>query len=225
MLQPGQWRVLLAAAAGLALCAAARSQTGSAGQSPDPQGGALRQPALEKARPNPTAAAPRRAQAVPAPALYSFFFLHLANLDRFAAAQEAQGKDGRPWRTYEQQAIGLSDDEAATLKRVASECNQALAELGTKARSLAAASRAAQPGGARPDRPGQEPPAELRRLSDTQSSILSSAIAELRTVLGSNTFLKLDRYIQKRIGGSLKVAGARPAQQGNAPEKPAGGAR
>lgn len=57
---------------------------------------------------------------------YESYFEHIAGLDKAAAQLEAQGKDGKPWRTFEQHQTGLTDEEGATLKKIAYDCNQAV---------------------------------------------------------------------------------------------------
>src|ERR1700731_3243915 len=68
-------------------------------------------------------------QQVPPYLIYSFFFLHLDNLDQVALQEEAKGNNGDGWRTHEQRAAQLTDDEGLILKQVAYDCNKAIAEL------------------------------------------------------------------------------------------------
>src|SRR5262245_25001962 len=72
---------------------------------------------------------------------FLFFFQHLANLDAAADAAEAAGNppDASSWRSLDQRAAGLTDQEGAILKQVAYGCNQALRDHDAEVQAAAAA--------------------------------------------------------------------------------------
>lgn len=133
----------------------------------------------------------------PAWVTYHLFFVHLANLDQLADQQDAAGLPAvaTKWRTYEQRAIGLSDTEAAAMKQVAHDCNDAVnsqdATIQTRIQSLRGQYPAAQL--ALPS------PSDLTQLGNDRISIINSYISELQAALSTTTFQKLDSYIQQNF--------------------------
>lgn len=142
-------------------------------------------------------------QQVPAYVLYRFFFLHLANLNQVAAKVEKAGdKEGAAaLRNHEQHAAGLSEEKAAIVNQVASECNQAVAEEDAKIKAAIAAFQAQYPRG---QYLKVQPPAGLLDLQQQRIQIIQSHIDRLHSQLGEESFQRLDAHVQKRFGASIK---------------------
>ncbi len=171
--------------------------------------------------PGGTGTDPGPAPTVPAAVLYRLYFQHLETLDAFAARLEAAGREGGAWRTHEQQAVGLSEEDGASLKQVAHDCLQAVRAVDARAKDVATSFRAANPNGAFRTLP---PPPELAELQDEQTATLSGCMDRLRTALGEDTFQHLDSYIQTRFGASVTQTTENPGPRA-ALRKRVGGAR
>jgi hypothetical protein len=103
---------------------------------------------------------------------------------------------GDGWRTHEQRAAQLNEEEGKILKQMAYDCNKALGNLDEKAKAAVAASRAQDPNGKSVSLPL---PPELVSLQDEQITIINSSVDDLRVKLGTDAFKKLDDYIQTRF--------------------------
>ncbi|MES1243970.1 MAG: Ig-like domain-containing protein [Acidobacteriota bacterium] len=142
------------------------------------------------------------AQAAPPPALevpdrpdpveFDLFFLHLANLDAAADEAEAAGRPAeevKPWRSHDQRAAGLTDEEGAILRQVAGGCRQFLKERDDW-RRLAGTAASQAPAGRKP--------------------IVGSSVDELRARLGEEAFRKLYQYVHAKFGRAIQVSGDSP---------------
>jgi hypothetical protein len=164
----------------------------------------------------PIGSAPVAEQQVPDWVRYRIFFLHLANLDAFAAQQDAAGIDGDAWRSHDWNAAGLSEEEGAILKEVADRCNRTVREHDIKARTAVAAFRSHL---SRGRALSSSPPPELERLRDDRLRIVSSCIERLRSSLPEASFEKLDTYVRTLYHGVVRRSLAPAAAQAPATEQ------
>jgi hypothetical protein len=155
------------------------------------------------ARPSDNGQGAVAAPQVPPYVIYRFFFLHLDDLDQVALQEEARGNSGEGWRSHEERAAQLNEEEGKILKQVAYDCNKALRDLDEKAKATIAASRAQDPNGKSVNLPL---PPELVSLQDEQIAIVNSSVDDLRVKLGADSFKKLDDYIQTRFKTSTQPA-------------------
>jgi hypothetical protein len=118
--------------------------------------------------------------------VFHFFFQHLVNLDAAADAAEAADNtlDASAWRTLDQVAAGLTEQEGTILKGVAYGCIQALQDHDTGVQ-------------ARPIPGGDEPPERMQ--------IVSAAIDQLRTQLGEDVYQTLASYVQETFGPDVEA--------------------
>jgi hypothetical protein len=206
-------RVLTVAALFLAMSAAASGQAGEPNTSQDRASqveqnrDSASQSGTSPAKPSDSSHAANIAPQVPAYVIYRFFFLHLDNLDQVALQEEAKGNNGDGWRTHEQRAARLLDEEGKILKQVAYDCNKAIRELDEKEQSIALAFQSQHPNGESLTLP---PPPELLSLQDEKIAVVSSHISDLRVQLGADAFKKLDDYVQSKFTG---VSPSAPAPQ------------
>jgi hypothetical protein len=135
-------------------------------------------------------------QFVPNYILYHMFFSHVAEVDKYATKMESKGKNEDDFRTADQKAAGLTEEEGAIMKQVSLDCIQALKDNNATMQSehsnnSATASNAAAIAKSQSD----NSPAIVNRID-----IINVHIAELRQRLGDASFAKLDQYIRKLLG-------------------------
>jgi len=143
------------------------------------------------------------AQPISAETRYQFFFMHLATLEKVADELDKKGKDGNLMRGYEAHAAGLNQAEEAVMKRIAFDCNQALAELDQKRAQMVQAFRAQHPDKEYFHTPL---PPEMKQLQQEKITIIQSHMEELKSDLGADMFQKLDAYMQQRMASAISVA-------------------
>jgi len=108
---------------------------------------------------------------------FFFFFRHLASLDAAADDAVAEGNlDASQWKSHDQRAAGLTDEQGVILKAVAYACNQTLSDPTIS-----------------PDRPAG------------RMAIVSAAMSELRSRLGEETFQTLAQYVHASLGPDIEV--------------------
>ncbi len=136
----------------------------------------------------------------PSPSEFLIFFLHLANLD--AAADRALAK-GNPnasaWKSFDQRAAGLTDDQGTIIKEVAYACNQALSDHDAAIQKAAALS-AGEP----TVTISADPP--IGRMD-----IVGAAVEELQSRLGEEVFQTLVSYVHAAFAPGLKEVSVSPA--------------
>ncbi len=204
--------------AGIGLAAAATGQSGTAipegppgrgvapGQSDTPQ-------ASRAATVRADADSPVQQQS-PSWVTYRFFFLHLANLDQVADEQEAVGNEtaANGWRSYEQRAAGLTDEQNTVLKQVANECNRAVRSQDERIRAVLAAFGEQHSGPLRQFRPLETrlaAPPDTTQLLNDRMRLIEGSIDQLRSRLGPDAFAVLDGYVKKSFEST---AGTVPAK-------------
>lgn len=153
--------------------------------------------------------------AAPAPVpvwmVYRSFFLHLAHLDQLADQDQANGnaEGANGWRTFEQQAAGLTDSEAQLMKQVAYSCNDQLKTLDATIQTQITNFRTQYPNGkflTVPIPPG------ISQSFQQKVATVNSCIAQISTDLGAASFQKLDNYVQTHFQPAMQaVPGPAPA--------------
>jgi hypothetical protein len=145
---------------------------------------------------------------VPVPALYRFFFRHLANLDVEANTLDAQGQSGSDLRDYYQTILSLSDQETASLKQNGANCMTAVKQVDQQAWGIIQQLRAPFPGGYIPPGSVAPPPtnAQLTQLTQTRDDVTNSQIQALQTALGPTTFQKVDDYVKAQLASQVSTA-------------------
>src|SRR5829696_1074754 len=124
--------------------------------------------------------------------VYRQFFRHLVALKQRAAETESQGKNGKAFRTYYKDKIGLKDKEASLLDEIATECERETAKVDAKAQRIIEAARARFPNGqiASSDQIPPPPP-ELKKLQRQRDMIVMRARHRLVTNLGAYGFQQI----------------------------------
>jgi len=126
--------------------------------------------------------------------LYDMFFHRLANMERLASQEEAKGRDGNGYRDRYWQAAGLTKEEGTILRETALHCLQALEDLSAYMRAQYA-ERGIEPSNRLELPPGTDSP----RPYETPTEIVNDHVAQLRRLLGDDTFAKLDHYIKEVV--------------------------
>ncbi len=151
--------------------------------------------------------------------IYHFFFLHVVDLDQTGDKVEAEGKNADYYRTLDQKAAGLTDDEGAKVKQVAHDCVQILNEQKAKTEATIEARKAQSETSPR----NLLTKGEMAANMTASNAALDEHIAQLKEILGEESFAKLDAYVKKLIHPQKVSAPASPqGQQINSPA-PAGG--
>lgn len=142
--------------------------------------------------------------AKPAPApehiYYNHLFHHIAFLNKKAADEEAQGRDGSALRTLYQRQMNLSEPQSRALDEVALNCVRAVARQDEKAKRVIDRFRARYPEGRVPT--GEQlppPPPELQLMQEERDLIILRARNRLRGVLGEQVFSRVDRFVKKNV--------------------------
>jgi hypothetical protein len=195
----GDMRVLTVAALFFAMSAAALGQAGEPRTSQVPASQVEHSQTAAGEVQNDQALAD--AQPVPDHIIYLLYFRHLANLDQVAAQREAEGKEGRGWRSHEQRAAGLSEEEGNILKQVAYDCIQAVTEADRKIQNVITNFHAQHPRGEYNRVP---PPPELPQLEKEKTQIINAHIEQLKSLLGEDAFNKLAAHLNRDFKTSVK---------------------
>ena len=154
--------------------------------------------------PVPPSPPPATPSSLPADVLYRAFFRHVEALDQAAAAVESkQGKNGSDLRNYYQRILGLTDQEAAVLKQVASACNHAVQQQDERARNVINAARSQTPRLLASAAAIPAPPAALKQLGEGRTSISTAYLQSLQSSLGSGAATKLDDYVRKKFAPNV----------------------
>src|SRR5437660_12724905 len=147
-------------------------------------------------QPVPVPSAPADTTPAPIWVTYHFFFLHVENLDKVAAEEEAKGKEGAKWRTHDQRAAGLSEEEGKILRQKAHDCNREVNEVDAKFQAGVQ------------DFHGQVPNEQVRKVTplpeldqllQQRIQIINSSVDRLRSMLGEESFQKLDSYVRSNF--------------------------
>lgn len=129
--------------------------------------------------------------ALPEDVRYRLFFRYVAHLEAFAADLEMKGdaKAAAAWRAVLQRRAGLSEQEGAVMKRIASDAIQALAANEAQLKPALATFRAQRLDAK------SAPPQEIKQLQAARREIVTSHVEQLKEQLGEVAFKKLDAYV------------------------------
>src|SRR5579859_547863 len=151
--------------------------------------------------------------------IYEFYFTHVTNLEEAADEEEKQmtekketadGSNVSPWRTHEQRTVGLTDDEAKTLREVALDCKSALKVQEQKMAVFRDEYRTQHP-----ERLADPQPApEYVQLWEERTQIIKDHIEQLKLSLGDSTFQKLDEYVKREFAPDIKKVTSPASTQG-----------
>src|SRR5260370_24296938 len=109
--------------------------------------------------------------------------MHVGHVEQAADEQEKKHKESEAaaWRTHEQHAVDLSDDEAKTLKEVALDCNRALKDQHQKMDAFRNNYHSQHPAYV-------HPPPENTPLSHETIQIISNHINQLKQRRSDSSF-------------------------------------
>jgi hypothetical protein len=138
---------------------------------------------------------------------YESYFEHIAVLDKAATQLEAKGKDGKPWRAFEQHQTGLTDEEGSTLKKTAYDCNQAVKEIDEKFQKVKTDFHSQHPS----DFYRYQRPPELEQLWADRQQVIEFHINELRRGLSEESFQRLDSHVHSIYGVTKRVGRPSPS--------------
>lgn len=166
---------------------------------------------------------------VPPQVIYEAMFRHLAWLNEKAAEVEKQGQDGSVYRNRYKASASLTDQEAQTLNRVASETLNEVKKIDARAKEIVDAMHAK---GTKLEagQPLPELPAELPELQKERDAIVLAGYAKLRAGFGAERFVGFETFVKEQVASGVKPISSlpRPASGRRMPKlfEPAGkGAR
>jgi hypothetical protein len=142
---------------------------------------------------------------VPPQVAYRQLFHQVALFKRKADERRAQGQDDSFLRTFHKRQAKLSDEQAEALDKIASDCEDEVAQMDAQARRIVASFREQhakdklKPGEAPPP-----PPAELKGMQQQRDQIVLKAREQLRAAFGEAEFQRLDQYVQQEIAGRIR---------------------
>jgi hypothetical protein len=198
----------LALLCALTLCAGALALSGDlptrgqtpAGGPPPPA------PALgTKESPSPSRA--------PEHVVYAQFFRHAKALREKAGDEERRGRNGRALRSHYKDKMGLKDEHARALDRIADDFEAEAGRLDARAKRLIDDARARFPGGVVP--PGASlppPPPELKQLQRRRDMAVMRARHQLRAALGEHGFKQVDDYLKLNFAPNVRPAQPAPRE-------------
>ncbi len=143
--------------------------------------------------------------------IYGAFFRHVLALEDAAVQHDKEGRNGNEVRAYYQNVMKLTDAEAATVKKIARDCQNAADELEVKARKVIDAAWAPYPGHRVPV--GVKPPAlpdELRQLERERIETIKTYVQKMETALGPATFRKVDAHVQRVLAKRISIVPIAP---------------
>jgi len=125
---------------------------------------------------------------------------------------ERKGGDGRGLRSYYKDKARLSDDQALTLDRVATDCEREVASVDAKASKIIMAVRQ-RAQASHSFSAGTVPslPPELTAMQEQRNSIILHAREKLRKALGEEAFRQLDGFIKVDAERNAKPVQLQPA--------------
>lgn len=143
-------------------------------------------------------------------------------MDAAAAKSDAAGQPGGSLaRGWYQSILLLTDADAATLKRSASQCNQALDQHQQTAQPAIAAVQA-QLTVLSPTAP---PPPQLVALEQQRTAISNTCIQNLQAALGNKKFRDIDVFVRTKFAQKVSSVPPPNAPFANIPIVRAGGGK
>jgi hypothetical protein len=146
-----------------------------------------------KPAPSPTA---RQVERPSLQHVYMHFFLYQNHLDKAAAAHEVQGKDGSWLRDHFQQQLGFTSAQFAIVRATGVRLESELKELGSEAKTIAEADRAARR--ENPETP-RVPDPRLKDLTKQREDLLQREIDGLNQELGPERAAKLQDFLHNHF--------------------------
>ena len=143
---------------------------------------------------------------VPDFVLYDHFLFRVVWLENQANSLKAQGKDDTFMRSWMQTKAGLSDQETASLKAIATDCRATPSAIVSAVRSLAAAGA------------NFATSQQVQSLASQRRQTVLDHMGQLQTALGPARFAVLDAYVRQTVKIPIGPAAPPPASV-----KPPGG--
>lgn len=143
--------------------------------------------------------------------VYGQLFRHLISLKKQAKDNELKSKKASKLRTHYKDKIGLKDEQASILDKIAADCIREVEQTDEKAKRIIDAAHARFPDGKIPK--GQQlppPPIELKKLQRERDMSVLQARRKLREKLGDYEFQLIDDYVKIKFARDIKPAVVKP---------------
>jgi hypothetical protein len=138
--------------------------------------------------------------------VYRALFRHVAHLDEAAAKEDAAGRNGDSLRSYYKHSAALSDRDEASLKRIATECNNVVRALDQKSQQIILRVRSSYPNGRLMSRSALPAlPQELKDLQVQRDGLIKGHIDRLKQALGDEASLKFDEFVQDKFAPHVTI--------------------
>jgi hypothetical protein len=135
---------------------------------------------------------------VPQSVVYRHLFHHIVLLNQQAQEAELQGNDGSALRTLYQRLAKLSDEQAHTLDKIATNCDLQVESINNDAKRIIYQYRE-QSAKTSQGQPEPQMAAELTDLQGKHDAVILQSRESLRTALGDTEFQRFDQFVQKII--------------------------
>ena len=154
--------------------------------------------------------------------VYGHFFNLVAAVERDADDADKKGDKAKAktLHTHFQKKLGLTDQDAATLKSHASAADDAVRKQDAKAHDVIDRIRKKTPGGKLA--PGEKPPAvpqELLNLQTGRDRMITDHIAGLQHDLGGDAFTRIDTFAKTLYPQTKHIAPRKPIAPPRFPAK------
>ena len=149
--------------------------------------------------------------AVPDNVVYGIFFRQIAAFNAKADEVERQGGDGRSLRRHFARIAGLNDAESELLDRIAADYIREVGIIEARQRAMVDAFHIRYPGGQMPHGEPRERPAAYHELNLERDQLYLRMRDQLQTVLGAETFVRLDTAMRSKIAGNPQSILGAPA--------------
>lgn len=154
------------------------------------------------ATPNVTAFAEK----VPDHLVYRYFLGHVNHLDKQADVLARQGKNPDELRNYYKKKLALSETEAASLKRIASELETQLGIQDAKAKELIANERKKFPNGKLPSRESlPKVPQEIVKMQHDRDTLIKLKMNQCKGLLSAAANGKIERFLAEEFVKNIKI--------------------
>lgn len=154
---------------------------------------------IPSATPDATSAQPT---AVPDKIVYGIFFRQSATFSAKADEVEKNGGDGRALRRHFAQIAVLNDTDSDLLNRVLADYVREASLIEARQRAMVDAFHARYPDGHVPDGETRDRPASYQGLNLEREQLYLRMRDQLQTVLGPQTFARLDTALRSKITGN-----------------------
>lgn len=142
--------------------------------------------------------------------VYGFLFHRVARLKEKTKELQMQRRiSQKPYFALQKDA-SLTDDQAMALDAIAESCQQQVRVQDQKAQKIISAFQDNFPGGKVPAGGSPPPPPELKAMWAERNAMILRCRDQLRSVLGSEAFLKLDNYVKYYYGANRTPVSLKP---------------